>query len=74
MLGGALLSIAYLQPWYALWLLPFLAVVAAPAWLWFSGTLPLIYVAIGLVLAAVRISGRDAPASRATSPAEATPA
>jgi hypothetical protein len=43
-LGGALLSIAYLQPWYALWLLPFLAVVAAPAWLWFSGTLPLIYV------------------------------
>ncbi len=43
-LGGVLLSIAYLQPWYALWLLPFLAIVAAPAWLWLSGTLPLIYV------------------------------
>ncbi len=43
-LGGALLSLAYLQPWYALWLLPFLAIVAAPAWLWLSGMLPLIYV------------------------------
>ena len=43
-LGGMLLSIAYLQPWYAVWLLPFLAVAAAPAWLWLSGTLPLIYV------------------------------
>ena len=46
------------------------AVVAAIGIAW----LPLIYVAIGLVLVAVRISGRDAPASRATSPAEATPA
>ncbi len=43
-LGGALLSLAYLQPWYALWLLPFLAVVTAPAWIWLSGTLPLLYV------------------------------
>ena len=43
-LGGALLSLAYLQPWYALWLLPFLAIVAAPAWIWLSGTLPLLYV------------------------------
>ncbi len=43
-LGGVLLSIAYLQPWYGLLLLPFLAIVAAPAWLWLSGLLPMIYV------------------------------
>jgi hypothetical protein len=43
-LGGLLLTTAFLQPWYALWLLPFLVVTAAPAWLWFSGALPLLYV------------------------------
>ena len=43
-LGGALLAAAFLQPWYALWLLPFLVVTAAPAWLWLTGTLPLLYV------------------------------
>ena len=43
-LGGELLATNYLQPWYGLWLLPFLAVTAAPAWLWLSGTLPLLYV------------------------------
>jgi hypothetical protein len=43
-LGSALLAAAFLQPWYALWLLPFLVVTAAPAWLWLSGTLPLLYV------------------------------
>lgn len=43
-LGGALLTTAFLQPWYALWLLPFLVVTAAPAWLWLTGTLPLLYV------------------------------
>lgn len=43
-LGGLMLAGAHLQPWYALWLLPFLAVTAAPAWLWFTGTLPLLYV------------------------------
>lgn len=43
-LGGLMLVGAHLQPWYALWLLPFLAVTAAPAWLWFTGTLPLLYV------------------------------
>ncbi len=43
-LGAILLGTAYLQPWYALWLLPFLVVTAAPAWLWLSGTLPLLYV------------------------------
>ena len=43
-LGGLMLAGAHLQPWYALWLLPFLAITAAPAWLWFSGTLPLLYV------------------------------
>ena len=47
-LGGVLLSLAYLQPWYGLWLLPFLAIVAAPAWLWLTGALPLLYV-FGLV-------------------------
>ncbi len=43
-LGCELLATNYLQPWYGLWLLPFLAVTAAPAWLWLSGTLPLLYV------------------------------
>ncbi|MBA2295265.1 MAG: glycosyltransferase [Actinobacteria bacterium] len=43
-LGTALLTAAFLQPWYALWLLPFLVVTAAPAWLWLTGTLPLLYV------------------------------
>jgi hypothetical protein len=43
-LGGALLAAAYLQPWYALWLLPFLVVTAAPGWLWLTGSLPLLYV------------------------------
>ena len=43
-LGGALLATAYVQPWYAIWLLPFLVVTAAPAWLWLTGTLPLLYV------------------------------
>ena len=47
-LGGAILTTAFLQPWYALWLLPFLVVTAAPAWLWLTGTLPLLYV-FGLV-------------------------
>lgn len=47
-LGGTLLTTAFLQPWYALWLLPFLVVTAAPAWLWLTGTLPLLYV-FGLV-------------------------
>jgi hypothetical protein len=42
-LGSLLLAAAFLQPWYALWLLPFLAVTAAPAWLWLTGTLPLLY-------------------------------
>jgi hypothetical protein len=43
-LGGLLVTTAFLQPWYALWLLPFLVVTAAPAWLWLTGTLPLLYV------------------------------
>jgi Glycosyl transferase family 2/Glycosyltransferase family 87 len=42
-LGALLLAAAFLQPWYALWLLPFLAVTPAPAWLWLTGTLPLLY-------------------------------
>ena len=47
-LGGVLLASSLLQPWYALWLLPFLVVTAAPAWLWLTGTVPLLY-AYGLV-------------------------
>ena len=43
-LGGAIVTTAFLQPWYALWLLPFVVVTAAPAWLWLTGTLPLLYV------------------------------
>ena len=43
-LGGILLTAAFLQPWYALWLLPFLVVTPGPAWLWLTGTLPLLYV------------------------------
>jgi hypothetical protein len=43
-LGGALLAASFLQPWYALWLLPFLVVTPAPGWLWLTGTLPLLYV------------------------------
>lgn len=47
-LGGVIFTTAFTQPWYALWLLPFLVVTAAPAWLWLSGMLPLLYV-FGLV-------------------------
>jgi hypothetical protein len=43
-LGGVLLTTAFLQPWYALWLLPFIVVTPAPAWLWLTGALPLLYV------------------------------
>jgi hypothetical protein len=42
-LGTLLLVEDYLQPWYALVLLPLLAVVAAPGWLWLTGALPLLY-------------------------------
>lgn len=42
-LGTLLLTVAYVQPWHALWLLPFFVVTVAPAWLWLTGTLPLLY-------------------------------
>lgn len=42
-LGGVLLAVGYVQPWHALWLLPFLVVTAAPGWLWLTGALPLLY-------------------------------
>jgi hypothetical protein len=42
-LGSLLLALAYVQPWHALWLLPFFAFTVAPGWLWVTGTLPLIY-------------------------------
>ncbi len=43
-LGGLLLAVDYVQPWHALWLTPFLVIVAAPGWLWLTGVLPLAYV------------------------------
>lgn len=43
-LGSLLLTTAFLQPWYALWLIPFLVVTPGPAWLWLTGTLPLLYI------------------------------
>lgn len=42
-LGALLLVNSYVQPWHALWLLPFVAIVAAPAWIWLAGSLPLLY-------------------------------
>jgi hypothetical protein len=42
-LGTLLLCLSYVQPWHALWLLPFFPLVRAPAWLWLTGTLPLLY-------------------------------
>jgi hypothetical protein len=42
-LGSLLLVLGYIQPWHALWLLPFFALTVAPGWLWLTGTLPLLY-------------------------------
>ena len=42
-LGSLLLALGYVQPWHALWLLPFFALTLAPGWLWLTGTLPLLY-------------------------------
>jgi alpha-1,6-mannosyltransferase len=42
-LGALLLVAGYVQPWHALWLLPFFVVTIAPGWLWLTGTLPLLY-------------------------------
>jgi len=42
-LGGLLIVLGYVQPWHALWLLPFLALTIAPGWLWLTGLLPLLY-------------------------------
>lgn len=43
-LGTLLLVLSYVQPWHALWLLPFFTLTVAPGWLWLTGTLPLLYV------------------------------
>ncbi len=42
-LGTLLLVQDYVQPWYALGLLPLLVLVPAPGWLWLTGALPLLY-------------------------------
>lgn len=42
-LGGYLLVAGYVQPWHALWLLPFFVITVAPGWLWLTGSLPLLY-------------------------------
>ena len=42
-LGGLLLVLGYVQPWHALWLLPFMVIAVTPGWMWVTGTLPLVY-------------------------------
>ncbi len=42
-LGSLMLVLGYVQPWHALWLLPFIALTLAPGWLWLTGALPLLY-------------------------------
>jgi hypothetical protein len=42
-LGTLLIVLEYLQPWYAVVLLPALVLVPAPGWIWLTGTLPLLY-------------------------------
>jgi Glycosyl transferase family 2 len=42
-LGSLLLVLGYVQPWHALWLLPFFTLTLAPGWFWLTGTLPLLY-------------------------------
>jgi len=34
-----------MHPWYVVWVVPFLCARPSPAWLWFSGAVPLSYVA-----------------------------
>jgi hypothetical protein len=34
-----------LHPWYAVWILPFVALAPSAAWLWFTGAVPLSYLA-----------------------------
>ena len=34
-----------LHPWYAVWILPFVALTPSPAWLWFTGAVSLSYLA-----------------------------
>ncbi|MGH3011290.1 MAG: glycosyltransferase family 2 protein [Gaiellaceae bacterium] len=43
LLGTLLLVLGYVQPWHALWLVPFFVLTVAPGWLWLTGTLPLLY-------------------------------
>ena len=43
LLGTAILISDYVQPWYAIWLIPFMVFTVAPGWLWLSGIIPLAY-------------------------------
>ena len=45
-LGTAILISDYVQPWYAIWLIPFMVFTVAPGWLWVSGVIPLAYLDI----------------------------
>ena len=47
-LGGLLIAVDYVQPWQALWLIPFMAIVVAPGWMWLTLALPLAYTAATL--------------------------
>jgi hypothetical protein len=42
-LGVLLLAVDYVQPWYALWLVPFMVLTVAPGWMWLTGMLPVSY-------------------------------
>ena len=43
LLGTAILISDYVQPWYAIWLIPFMVFTVAPGWLWLTGIIPLAY-------------------------------
>ena len=44
LLGGLVLCVATVYPWYLLWILPWAALARHPAWLLLSGLMPLAYV------------------------------
>jgi succinate dehydrogenase hydrophobic anchor subunit len=49
-----------MHPWYAVWILPFLAVRPSPAWLWFSGAVTLSYLGYAYQPALVPLWARAA--------------
>jgi alpha-1,6-mannosyltransferase len=47
LLAGVLLASHNFQPWYALWILPFLCVAPIPALLWLCAAAPVLYLGFG---------------------------